>query len=66
MKKVLLILIIGLLMVSCKKNNVNKVESKAVINGSYIEEFKYEGCEYLWVRSGHGLGLTHKGNCKNH
>ena len=28
-----------------------------------IRVFEVDGCQYVWVKSGYGGGLSHKGNC---
>lgn len=33
--------------------------------GAGITILTIDNCEYVWVKRGHGGGLTHKGNCKN-
>lgn len=43
----------------------HKLELKDDPNSSYtIHEFEYDGCQYIAFGQGHGLTVTHKGNCK--
>jgi len=74
MKNIIIILgiILTISLFSCDKNQgfgggTQWVKKEAVKNTYEIIEI--EGCEYIYVsvNSGYagGLGLTHKGNCKN-
>ena len=39
--------------------------TKMKIDYEFIHVYKYEGCEYLYLRDKNRAGFTHKGNCKN-
>ena len=72
--KILILLLLTLISISC----VNNIQQEKLIKmkktnldaydtayKSCILEFTYDECEYIYVKSGYGGGLTHKGNCKN-
>ena len=65
MKKVLLLLVCGIGVVSCEIKGGTKIGE---IGDYTIKEI--DGCEYIEYRKGSGetavYSLTHKGNCKNH
>jgi hypothetical protein len=35
------------------------------VNGVTINEFEFQGCDYLKTPVSQGYSITHKGNCKN-
>ena len=53
MKRILLVLCLGLAMLSCEKSTIS--DEVQII----------DKCEYIVFKNTRGNGLTHKGNCKN-
>jgi hypothetical protein len=60
MKKIILILTIGVTLISCDRGNTYQAGSKD------FDTIMFEGCEYLYTsRGAYGHMMAHKGNCKN-
>lgn len=70
MKKIILITILLIGLVSCelKDKNIESKSSGYVIYAGYeLETIIIDSCEYLFYFNGNSASfLTHKGNCKNH
>jgi hypothetical protein len=60
MKKIISILAVCLLTVSCAKEaNVNKRELKEVVINTNVEVIEVDGCEYIYISNGNASwGLT--------
>ena len=68
MKKIFLVLSVLFLFGCGYETNIEKKSTNTIYSeyGSYIQEFKYEGCEYIgYLYGGNGDWGTHKGNCSN-
>lgn len=58
-------LLAAVLLSSCETRNVEKKTADYEINGSKLEVYVIDSCEYIGRVYGGGLDkLTHKGNCK--
>jgi hypothetical protein len=64
MKYLLLIII---LLTSCRQANVDKTPTKFVLkeNASPLEIVEIDRCQYLYGDWGGAIVFTHKGNCTN-
>lgn len=58
MRKILFLLCLFFAVLSCD----NGADSFWSDSGTIV----IDSCEYVYFKSGYGLGLSHKGNCKNH
>jgi hypothetical protein len=67
MKKIVLVLGIVGLLVSCNKQTVETKPTQIVTRegSNPLTIVVIEGCEYLEYRQGHQYSLCHKGNCSN-
>ena len=67
-KKLLILTIILIGLVSCEQKNINSKPSGYVIYDGYeLETVVIDSCEYLFYFKGNNVSFfTHKGNCKNH
>lgn len=64
MKKLLLVLTIGILL-GCESRNVNITTTDFSIEGRVIKTYIIDSCEYIGtVHNNNSDILTHKGNCK--
>jgi hypothetical protein len=69
--KILLSFILILLIISsCEEPQVVQVRTNELVKHSKyydtcVEEYTYEGCEYIVVDFGSSKWGSHKGNCKN-
>lgn len=64
MKKLLLVLTIGILL-GCESRNVTITTTDFSIEGKYIKTYVIDSCEYIGSVYGSNSDiLTHKGNCK--
>jgi hypothetical protein len=63
MKQLLILLVVCLSFVGCSpdRETVKSTITNKIVNGYVLQEFTYEGCQYL----ASGQGITHKGNCNN-
>lgn len=68
MRKLLLILVIGLTIVSCEEPNVERKNTGIIYSeeGDEIQEIVIDGCQYIGRFGGYNRDWgTHKGNCNN-
>ena len=68
MRKLLLILVIGLTIVSCEEPNVDKKTTGMIYSdkGHQIQEIIIDSCQYIGQFDGYNSDWgTHKGNCNN-
>lgn len=61
-----ILLLITLLLFSCDNESSEIVKTSGLkLNNEPIEEFTFEGCDYIYLKKDSRFGITHKGNCKN-
>lgn len=60
MKKFLFLFLFLVFVCSCSR--FNKLDQSLSYSGVIV----VDSCEYVYYKCGYGVGLAHKGNCKNH
>lgn len=70
MKKILMLLCLGITLTSCskEKQSITEISKNEYSVGYYtipLQIIKIDSCEYLFGDWGSSTTLTHKGNCKN-
>lgn len=72
MKKLITIILLSSLTYSCgdekttEKENTKVLSKGSEFSNTNVEEYTYQGCEYIKVGSTKYHWGSHKGNCKNH
>lgn len=65
MKQLFILLAVAICFASCETKNVEQKQTDYTINGSQLEIYIIDSCEYIGkVYGGNSDKLTHKGNCK--
>ncbi len=65
MKKIFILLAFSTIFLSCDSKNVEIRSTEYKINGSVIELYVIDSCEYIGgVHDNNTDKLTHKGNCR--
>jgi hypothetical protein len=63
--KLLFAFVVSLIFFGCETKNVEKHSTEYQINGSNLQIYVIDSCEYIGlVYGGQSDKLTHKGNCK--
>jgi hypothetical protein len=64
----LLAALLALTVVGCVSERSPRVSGQTLESSftGNISVVVVDSCEYVFVKSGYGGGLAHKGNCKNH
>ena len=58
-------MLVAVIFCGCETRNVKKQTTEFEINGSRLEIYVIDSCEYIGVvHGGNADKLTHKGNCK--
>ena len=60
-----LIIVLFILLVSCKGSNVETKTITYELNGYQLEVVTIDNCQYLYGNWANATVLTHKGNCNN-
>ena len=59
------VLLVAVIFCGCETRNVEKYATEYEINGSQLQIYIIDSCEYIgWVYGYNSDKLTHKGNCK--
>lgn len=64
MKKIF-IMLLPIIFFGCETKNIEQKQTDFIINGSQLEIYIIDSCEYIGrVKGSNSDKLTHKGNCK--
>lgn len=64
----LLLCLVGFACVDQANTHQNVTATVVTVDSpsGFIQIVTIDGCEYVFMKSGNGGGLAHKGNCRNH